>query len=226
MRKTIGSRILVPVLAVLALAGFANASSIGGLASPLNESEASMAVVMGYSQRDVKDGIKDEARSKRFLLKGAYGIGHGTDIYVTLGLSDINYKDANFSGSLGQSFGAGVRFSPTEFADGTKLVFDLDGDYVSSTDGSNRVTSQTYRGAGYIVGKFGSSGKFGYFFPYAGLSISTASYNNPHYSDYKASQNIGLIGGTDFFINPNVFFTLEFHIFDESAAYLTAGYRF
>lgn len=226
MRRMAAKTALILVLAVVLGAGAARAAMVGGLASPLNESEASLSLIMGYSERDVEDGIKDEARSKKFLFKGAYGLGHNAEIYALLGLSDIDYKDVNFSGNLGETFGFGLRYSPTEFADGTKLVLNLEGEFSASEDGTDKVKSQAYRASVYAVGKFGSSGKFGFFFPFAGLSISSVSYENDGYDDYENSGNIGLVAGTDFFVNPNIFFTLEFHIFDESAAYLSAGYRF
>lgn len=226
MRRLVARTTLLLILASFLGAGHARAAIVGGLATPLNESEASLSLIMGYSERDVEDGIKDEARSKKFLFKGAYGLGHNADIYAILGLSDIDYKDVNFSGNLGETFGLGLRYSPVEFADGTKLVVNLEGEYSASEDGSDKVKSQIYRGTVYAVGKFGSSGKFGFFFPYAGLSVSSASYDNDGYDDYDSSGNIGLVAGTDFFVNPNIFFTLEFHVFDESAAAISAGYRF
>lgn len=224
MRK--GILAAAAALAMAITSGEARAAMLGGLAEPLNESEASLSLTLGFSQRDVKDGIKDEATSRRFLFKGAYGLGKAADVYVFAGLTDIAYKEANFDGSLGGSFGAGFHYSPVEFQDGTKLVFDFQGDYASSDEGSDSVSFSTFRGAAYVVGKFGSSGKFGFFYPYAGLAVSSADYKNSGGDDYKGDGNVGMIAGSDFFINPNVFLSLEFHLFDESAAYLTSGYKF
>lgn len=226
MRKGLVLFAAAAALAIISVAGGAKAAMLGGLAEPLNESEASLSLTLGYSQRDVVDGVDDEASSRRFLFKGAYGLGKGADVYVFAGLTDIAYDRADFEGSLGGSFGAGFHYSPVQFVDGTRLVFDFQADYASSDEGSDSVEMTMYRGAVYVVGKFGSSGKFGFFYPYAGLSVSATDYKNDGGDDYKGDGNVGLIAGTDFFVNPNVFLSMEFHLFDESAAYLTAGYKF
>lgn len=213
-------------ISLVLFAGSAGAAMLGGLAMPLNQGEASMSIIMAYSQRDVEDGVDDEASSRRFLFKGAYGLGNKADIYFLAGLSDVAYDKANFDGSLGEALGLGLRYSPAEFADGSKFVLDFQAEYHSSDDGAQTVDYQLFRAAGYMVGKFGSSGQFGFIYPYGGLTLSSATYNNTRFDDYKGKNRLGLVAGTDFFINPNVFFTIEFHLFDESAAYLSAGYRF
>lgn len=206
--------------------GAAGAAMLGGLAQPLNESEASLSLTLGYTQRDVEDGdYKDEASSRRFLFKGAYGLGKAADVYAFAGLTDIAFKEADFDGSLGESFGAGFHYSPVEFQDGTRLVLDFQGEYASSDEGGTSVNYQMFRGAVYMVGKFGSSGKFGFFYPFAGLSVASAEYKSDG-DEVKGEGNIGMIAGSDFFVSPNVFLSMEFHLFEENAAFLTSGYKF
>lgn len=227
MRKyTLGLAAAV-AFGIILSGGTAKAAMLGGLAEPLDESQASLSLTLGYSQRDVKDGdVKDEASSRRFLFKGAYGLGKSADVYAFAGLTDIAFKEADFDGSLGESFGAGFHYSPVEFQDGTKVIFDFQGEYAASDEGNTKVTYQAFRAAAYIGGKFGSSGKFGFFFPYAGLALSSSEYKVSGGDDAKGEGNIGLIAGTDFFVSPNIFLSMEFHLFDENAAFLTSGYKF
>ena len=51
-------------------------------------------------------------------------------------------------------------------------------------------------------------------------------FDNEGSGDYEGESKFGLLAGGDFFANPNVFFTTEFHLFDENAFYFSAGYRF
>ena len=37
---------------------------------------------------------------------------------------------------------------------------------------------------------------------------------------------VGVFGGVDYFVSPNVFFSGEAHLFDETSIYLGVGYRF
>lgn len=230
MRKSAFRLVMLTAIATIVIATGARAALVGGLASPLNESEASLSLILAYQERDVGDGSNDEASSRRFLFKGGYGFGRGASIYAMAGLSDIGIDSINgkdFSGSLGESYGIGFKYSPIEFADGTKFVLDGQAEFTSSTYGTKRVESTVYRTTAYIVGKFGSSGKFGFFYPYSGLAYSSASYDmhtlgGKHDDGFR----LGVVSGSDFYINPNVYLTVEFHIFDESAAYVSAGYRF
>lgn len=230
MRKSVFRLVLLALFATTAFSTGARAALVGGLASPLGESEGSLSLILAYQERDVGDGSNDEASSRRFLFKGGYGFGRGASIYALAGLSDIGIDYINgkdFSGSLGESYGIGFKYSPVEFADGTKFVLDGQAEFTSSTYGTKKVDSTVYRATAYVVGKFGSSGKFGFFYPYGGLAYSSASFDmHALGGKHDDGFNLGIVSGSDFYINPNVFLTLEFHIFDESAAYVSAGYRF
>jgi hypothetical protein len=213
--------------AVIFAAGSAVAAMSGGLASPLASGAASLSATLAYGERSVEhSGNYDEARSKRLLFKGMFGIGNGMDVYAILGLTDLEYRDSGFKGSLDEMFGGGVRFSPTPFANRTRFVLDLQSEYFKSEDGGRKVKQIGHHLTAYMVGEFGAAGRVGYFYPFAGLRLSYVDYDNGGTSDYEGADNFGLIAGGDFFANPNVFFTTEFHLFNENAFYFTAGYRF
>ena len=56
--------------------------------------------------------------------------------------------------------------------------------------------------------------------------MSYVDYDNEGSRDYEGDDKFGMVAGADFFANPNVFFSTEFHLFAENAFYFTAGYRF
>jgi hypothetical protein len=210
----------------LLVSGQARAAMTGGLASPPNSGEATMSVTLAYSERDVSNDEFDQARSRRFLFKGDFGVGQGVDFYAFLGLSDLSYREADFNGNLGETVGMGLRYSPVTLPDRTRLVFDVQTEYFASDESDVTVRQQAYHAAAYMVGEFGSSGRSGYFYPFAGVRLSYADYENDGGADYKSDRYFGLFGGADVFVNPNVYLSGEFHLFDENAFYLTVGYRF
>jgi hypothetical protein len=215
------------VLALLTvpLAGVAHASASGGLAQPFSKGQGMFGVSMSYSQRDLHDA--PEAQSRKLYFKGAFGFGEGFDGYASLGFSDLKYEETSFSGSLGEFIGLGLRYGGFLLGEGpARLVFDLQWEYFGSEDGDDRVTVDAKHIAAYIVREFGAAGKIGYFYPYAGLRYSMADYSNEDARDYHENHSLGFFGGADYFVNPNVFFSGEMHIFDEESITITAGYRF
>lgn len=217
---------VIGLLGTLVGTGPALGAMSGGLASPMEEGQMALSMMMAYTERDVENGDSEEASNRRLLFKGNFGIGQGADFYALIGLSDVSYKEEGFDGSLGESFGLGIRYTPTQMTDGTKLVLDFQGEFLTSEDGEHKARQQQFHMGAYLVGQFGAAGTTGYFYPYAGLRLSTADYNNEKVDDFKAKDNIGVFAGADYFVNPNVFFSGEFHLFDESGVYLSAGYRF
>lgn len=207
--------------------GSALAAMTGGLAYPPAPGEATLSMTLAYSERDLAGGdVADQARSRRFFFKADFGVAPQVDIYALLGLTDLSYREADFEGNLGEAAGLGVRYSPVTFADRTKLVFDMQAEYAASNEGDESVRSQAYHAAAYFAGEFGSTGRAGYFYPFAGVRLSYAEYANEGFRDYHSDNVFGLFGGADLFINPNAYISAEFHLFDENAFYLGLGYRF
>lgn len=217
----VAAAILVPSLA-------AHGAQTGGLASPVGPGGFATSVTLGYGERDVRDGRKDEVVTRRVLVRGQVGVIDGIDLYGTVGLGDLDFDRADFSGSLGETVGLGVRLGLLHFPESSlKLVLDLQGEYLRSTDGGQRVRQQAYHAATYVVREIGAAGRVGYFFPYGGVRVSYARYDGSGgVRDTEGDDFVGVFGGADYFVNPNVFFSGELHLFDETGLYLGVGYRF
>ncbi len=217
---------LLTVAATLLLAGTAQAAQTGGLASPVGPGGLAVSATLGYGERDVRDGRDDEVTARRILFRGQFGVLDGVDLYGTLGLGDLDFDRADFSGSLGETFGGGVRLGLMNFPESSvKLVLDLQGEYLRTADGSKRVRHQAYHAATYLVREIGAARRVGYLFPYGGLRVSYARYDGRRLDDYEGDNFVGVFGGVDYFVSPNVFFAGELHLFDENSLYLGVGYR-
>lgn len=220
-------RTLPILVAILTFAGAGWGSQSGGLAVPVGPGGLALSATLGYGERDVRDGRDDEVTARRVLFRGQVGVVDGVDLYGTLGVGDLDFDHANFSGSLGESFGGGLRFGLMNFPESAvKLVLDLQGEYLRSADGSKRVRHQAYHAATYLVRELGAARRVGYLFPYGGVRVSYARYDGRHLDDFEGDTFVGLFGGVDYFVNPNVFFSGELHLFDENSVYLGVGYRF
>jgi len=145
-----------------------------------------------------------------------------------VGLGDLDFDRADFEGSLGETFGAGARYGLLNFQESAmKLILDVQGEYLRSKDSDARVRHQAYHAAALLVKEIGAAGRVGYLFPYGGVRVSYARYDaNGDVDDYTGDDLVGVFGGVDYFVNPNVFFSGEAHLFDEMSLYLGAGYRF
>lgn len=216
------------VAGAMLLAGVGQAAQTGGLASPLGAGGVAGSVALGYGERDVRDGREDDVATRRALVRGQFGVADGLDLYGTVGLGDLRFDRADFRGSLGESFGAGVRLGLLHFPESAfRLVLDLQGEYLRSTDGSKRVRHQAYHVATYLVREVGAARRVAYFFPYGGVRVSYARYDaNRGLADYENDDFVGVFGGVDYFVNPHVFFSGELHLFDENSLYVGVGYRF
>ena len=115
----------------------AAAAQTGGLASPLDVGGFAVSAALGYAQRDVRDGRDDQLTSRRVLFRAEVGVADGLDLYGTLGFSDAELDHGDFAGTLGETFGLGVRYGMLSFPDtALQLVLDLQGEYFRSRDGS------------------------------------------------------------------------------------------
>ena len=227
MNRTIKRLATVTIAAALLLAESAPAAQTGALATTVGPGGFAVSASMGYAERDVEDGVDAEAANRRLTLRAQFGVVEALDLYVLLGFADVEIDDAGFSGTLGENLGLGVRYSMLEFADSdTRLVLDLQGEYISSSDGSDRIRQQTYHVATYLMKEYGAAGRTGYFYPYGGVRVSFARYEGKGLDDFTSKDYVGVFGGADYFVNPNVFFSGEVHVFDETSLYLGVGYRF
>ncbi|MHB8762794.1 MAG: hypothetical protein ACYDA8_00400 [Deferrisomatales bacterium] len=218
---------LAGTLAVL-FAGPSMAAQTGGLATPLGPGGFATSATLAYAERDVRDGRDDEVAAFRALLRAQVGALDGLDVYGTVGLSDLEFDRVDFEGALGESLGLGLRYGMLNFPEqAVKLVLDLQGEYFRSRDGSKKVRHQGGHVATYLVKEVGAAGRVGYVNTYGGVRVSYAWYEGSGgVDDYRGDDFVGLFGGADYFVTPNVFFSGELHLFDEFSAYLGVGYRF
>lgn len=226
MQSTKIIRALVALSLLVAAPG--RAAPTGGLASPVGAGGFAVSAGLAYAQRDLEDGSDDEVTNRRVLFRAQYGPVEWLDLYAILGFTDAELDDEDFEGSLGGTFGLGAHVQALHFPDSAvKIVLDLQGEYFRSEDGSKRVKTQAYHGAAYVVKEIGAAGRVGYFYPYGGIRVSYAHHDvNKGIEDLHAEDLVGLFGGVDYFVNPNVYFAGEIHLFDETSLFLGVGYRF
>ena len=223
LRRVAGCGMLVCLLG-----GNAWAGPVGGLSAPLRAKGFSVAGWFAYGERDVEDGSGDEVSTRRMLARIGAGLADGIEVYALMGFSDAQFDREDFTGTLGASLGLGVRYGLLHYPQtGVRVVLDLQGEAFRSRDGSKTVRHQAYHAAVYVVREIGAAGRVGYLYPYGGARVSYARYDGSHgVDDYTGDDFIGVFGGADYFVNPNVFFTGEVHLFDETSIYLGVGYRF
>ncbi|WP_025323526.1 hypothetical protein [Deferrisoma camini] len=220
MRRRIG--FLVAALLVAAPAGAAN---VAGLAAPVGPGKFTVSGFVAYGEQDVEDGRADEVSTRRMLGRVQVGVVDGLDLYGFLGFSDIQFQEADFEGTLGGLGGVGAKIGVLRSGD-VRVVVDLQAEFDRSEDGSRRVRHQAYHLAGYVVREIGAAGTVGYMYPYAGLRFTASRYDGGGLDDYRQDGFLGVFGGADYFVNPNVYFTGEVHLFDETSIYIGVGHRF
>ncbi len=225
-RNVLRPRFLATLLVLVA--GAAQAAHTGGLAVPVGAGGLAVSTTLGYAERDVENGRNDEATSRRLLVRAEFGLLANLDLYALFGLTDVEFQHLNFEGDLRESLGAGVRWSVLQLPDpALQFVLDLQGETFRSEDGARTARCQAYHLAAYAVREIGAAGRVGYFYPYGGLRLSYADYDlNRGASDHSSDDFLGVFGGVDYFVNPNVYFSGEAHLFDETSLYLGVGYRF
>jgi len=128
---------------------------------------------------------------------------------------------SGFTGALGGLYGGGLKYrffaSPDKK---TQVSLDVGFETFSSSE-SGRTARYVEYGAAVIV-----SNQAGNFTPFGGIRFSDAEVALDDSPTYEADKHIGVFGGIDYFVNLNVFFTGEIHIFDENSLFLGVGYNF
>lgn len=208
----------------LGLAGVGSAAHVGGLASLLGPGGAAMSVSIGYGERDLTKGASS-AKSYRTLVGGQFGLADGLDLRATLGLRDVSI--GSFEGSLGESAGVGLRYGVwNQPANGLKVVLDGQGEYFRSSDGGDDVRYQGLQLSAYLLKEVGAAGRMGYLSGYGGVRVAYGRYDRDRGQNPRNEDKLGLFGGADYFVTPNVFFSGELQLFDEFGVNIGVGYRF
>lgn len=210
--------ILVFIL-LMAVASAAGASQAGGLVTNVGEGGLSFSAGISYITKDIENGAKKEMSARQLIVKGSYGLLPNLDLSVKLGFADLAV--GSFEGRLDALYGAGLRFKLFSDPEDKVNVF-INGEVskFTSSDGATDAEILDYNGA-FII-----SNRAGNMTPYGGVKVSQTEVDFSGSSKFKADKNLGIVGGVDYFVNPNVFFTGEVNIFDQNALYIGAGYKF
>lgn len=213
-------RFALALILLLITASAAGASQIGGLMANVGERNLSLSVGVSYITKDMEKNCQ-EMSAKQLIIKGSYGLLPDLDLNIKLGFADLETDTPDFAGTLGPLYGIGVKFKLFKDPEDKVNVF-INGEVskFTSSDSATDAEIIDYSGS-FIV-----SNKAGNMTPYGGVKVSQTEVDLTGYSKLRANKNIGIVGGVDYFVNPNVFFTGEINIFDQDALYLGVGYKF
>lgn len=212
-------RVVLAAVLFLAVASTVGASQTGGLVTNVGERGLSLSAGISYITKDIENGgPKEEMSARQLIVKGSYGLLPNLDLSVKLGFADL--KTDNFEGRLDALYGVGLKFKLFSDPEDKVNVF-IDGEVskFTSSDSATDAEILDYNGA-FII-----SNKAGNMTPYGGIKVSQTEVDISG-SKATADKNLGIVGGVDYFVNPNVFFTGEVNIFDQDALYIGAGYKF
>lgn len=197
------------------------AGRIGGLSENIGAQMLTANAGIEYSTRDVEyNSTKEEVNSRRFVIKSTYGLSDKINVFATLGFADSQDIN-NYTGALGTLFGGGIKYLLFDHAESAnKVLINANIETFKSRDSGNTATTLEYDIA-IIVSR-----NAGNFTPYGGFRYSDVDIDFGNSVKYEADDNLGLFGGVDYFVNPNVYFTGEVHTFDENSIFLGVGYNF
>jgi len=219
--------VVVSMLLLFPVGAFAG--QIGGLADQMGGQLLTVTGYIGLIDRDIKvspGGGDEDFSSRVFAVKATYGLNDRVDLYATIGLADLQ-DIAGFDGSLGNLFGGGVKLLIIEGANGTRLTFNGDVQRLKTEDTVNSIdidAEYLEYSASLIISK-----KSGNLTPFGGVKLSEVDIDFDgagFYKDAEEEKNTGLFAGVDYFVNPNVYFTGEIHVFAENTLYAGVGYNF
>jgi hypothetical protein len=204
------------MLAVVFPVPSAHALSVGAPVRNLDESGISVSSSIGYAKMDVGD---DEVTSKSFLFKGAFS---GTDRimpYVKLGFADLEVGP--IEGSLDFAFGGGILLDLVgqENESGFRASLDAQVLWAESSDGGtnlDQVESQL---------SLVASGRTGGTSAYAGFSTSFIDLDGGGLNESENGQG-HLFFGMDYFMDYNLYFNAEAHLFGQDMLNIGVGYLF
>ena len=216
---------LLALFIAVSIATSAQAGQLSSQAATVGVGGLSLSAGINYSSKDMKiNGTKEEMITRQLVFTGDYGLLPSLDLYVKLGLADMEVK--GFRGRLDALYGVGAKFKLFKDPE-DKLNVTINGGVTrfNSGDSSTDATVTDYIGA-LIV-----SNRAGNITPYGGLKVSeTDAEVKPtgggSSSKYTADKKLGLLAGVDYFVNPKVFFNGEVNLFDQQAIYVGAGFKF
>lgn len=210
---------LVALAIILTIPATAMAGQIGGLADHMGGQLLTTTVYVGLIDRDIKlHGEKEDFTSNMLTVRATYGLSDRVDLYATIGKANIQGL-GDFDGSLEDILGGGVKFLLFEGVNKTRVTINADARFLETSDGD---VDADYRelSAAVIISK-----KRGNLTPYGGIKLSDVLIDVEG-DKWDEDTGTGFFAGVDYFVNPNVYFTGEIHVFAENTIYAGVGYNF
>ena len=206
------------------LPGVADAGNVGALSYRAGQQHLVLSADVNYMLRDVEFNgeIEDSITSRRMIIKRQYGIFDFLDLYVSGGFADLVFEDFSFETPLDFIYGGGIKITPVTNSAGN-LYVSLDLKYLRYEPSDHDIDAEVmeYQGAGIVAVKWEN------FVPYGGFRYSDIEIDVDGIDlDAEADIKFGIILGSEYFINPNIFFNIEIQIFDLNGIYAGVGYRF
>ena len=211
---------LAALAVILILPATAISGPIGGLADHMGGQLLTTTVYVGLIDRDMGLNAEDkDFESNMLTARVTYGLSDKVDLYATIGKANVQGLDS-FDGSLENIWGGGVKFLLFEGVNKTRVTINADARFFETSDGNNDAEYQELSAA-VIISK-----RRGNLTPYGGIKISTVEIDIDSSGKWKEDDREGFFAGTDYFVNPNVYFTGEIHVFAENTVYAGVGYNF
>lgn len=207
---------LAALAVILTLPATAMAGQIGGLADHMGGQLLTATVSVGVIDRDIKrSGVDSDYKMNILSARATYGLNDRVDLYATLGKANLDGL-SGVDDSLEDLYGGGVKFLLFEGVNKTRVIINAEANFMETSD----TKYQDISGA-VIISK-----KRGNLTPYGGVKVSAVEINPDAGKDWEEEKGTGFFAGVDYFVNPNVYFTGEIHVFAENTLFAGVGYNF
>lgn len=208
---------LAALAVILTLPATAIAGQIGGLADNMGGQLLTTTVYVGVVDRDIKNhGVDEDYKMNMLNVRVTYGLGDRIDLYGTIGKANIDEFN-DIDDSLEDLYGGGVKFLLFEGVNKTRVTINADANFLETSNAKYHDISGSV-----IISK-----KRGNLTPYGGIKVSAVEIDVDNGGgDWEEEKGTGFFAGTDYFVNPNVYFTGEIHVFAENTIYAGVGYNF
>lgn len=178
----------------------------------------------------------------KIISRGTYGVYDRTNVFLTVGMVDDDFKVLNYRGTeltfLGKqaiAYGAGFKLTVYEISNfllgggGQYERFTLDSEKSTSSSppADAKLKWQEFR---FFVG--GQAKDIPYFVPYGGLYLTKVwgeigfSGSTPAGTDVKESQSVGLFYGGDFKVWKKMVLNTELRLIAETSVSFSLQYAF
>jgi hypothetical protein len=176
-------------------------------------------------QRDMDTGRNEfggEATSERILLQGIYGLTQFVDLYLRVGMADIETGSRGFEGDFGVAFGGGGRWTLFQ-KENLKVGVGIQFLEFFSRDSGATASKVTWTEIETFLG--GSLQGMEHFVPYFGVLLSKAQGKFDGGPTIRSDDFIGVFIGAEFKIYENYYFSSEARIINENSLTLRLNYH-